>query len=82
MTEDQPRLVDHDPAQWGAGLPTQPARRAPVWLRVAWVVWSLSWALFWITLGWLFAPLLNVLLFLLSLVAAAAFADWGRRARH
>ena len=36
--------------------------------RVLWIGWCTLWAVFWITLGWLFLPGINVFLFILSLV--------------
>lgn len=71
------------PTEWGAGLPEPGSgRRAPAWLRVAWPIWSGLWALFWITAGWVIAPLLNLLLFAVSVAAAAAFGDFGRHLRR
>lgn len=37
--------------------------------KTAWFWWCFAWALFWITLGWFILPLINVFLFVLSIVA-------------
>jgi hypothetical protein len=75
MTTPDPHVpTQPDPVPWGAGLPEPgTARRQPGWFRVAWTVWCLAWALVWITVGWLFAPMLvNVPMAVASLAAIFA----------
>jgi Flp pilus assembly protein TadB len=57
------------PQEWGAGLP-RPGEGKPIShaFRVVWLIWCVLWAIFWITVGWLLLPLVNVVLCALSLV--------------
>jgi hypothetical protein len=60
-----------DPATWRRSpcWPTSTPSRGTMTLgRVLWIGWCTLWAVFWITLGWLFLPGINVFLFILSLV--------------
>jgi hypothetical protein len=38
-------------------------------MRTGWVVWCVLWAFFWITIGWLIFPVINLALFLFSIIA-------------
>jgi hypothetical protein len=38
-------------------------------MRTGWVVWCVLWAFFWITVGWLIFPVINLALFLFSIIA-------------
>jgi hypothetical protein len=57
------------PDPYPYGPPPQQPRPGTSLGRALWIAWCILWALFWITVGWLFLPLLNVVLAVLSLFA-------------